>query len=1310
MNLSSSIKNTVGGGLTTLLIGLTGSAQGATDLNLSNTPLFLGDSVNPNVYVEMDDSGSMDWDVLTGKHWHYCAYDSNALGSTGDSDCGFLVDNGLLRLYARTAAGDGNSWEYFEYLLDSSDDAYTTGCTRDWATAMEHCGDATNNADWRARAAALNVMYYNPAVVYEPWAGGLVDGDFSAARSNPQPGTDGYDDLRDLGAGDGFTYHVWQDTKGYSGTRPRRGDYHNDTDGPNDEVDLWDDHVEFNVSNTLGVRYRKITYNPNDGGMNPTVSGWVTMGSSDIDEFGGLTPDEIRQNIANWYQYGRRRSFVAKAATGRVVEKLPGFRWGISVINDPDRLTVDMPAIDADHFVHNEGLLNSLYSYEWQAQGTPLRQGLERVGEYYKTTGSDAPIIHACQQNFSILFTDGYWNGGNPVGAINDADGDSLSETLADVAYYYYENDLRGDLADEVTTNDRDLAEHQHMVTFTVAFGVQGNLVDTNGDTWPDKDAAGADYVPEIDGDWGNPLPDDHNTEKVDDLWHAAFNSKGEFISAKTPQEVVRAQERALSIIKDMTSSAASVALNSGSLGDDTHVFQARFFSGNWSGQLLSYKINPDGSIATEPTWDAGKKLDGQAPGSRVILTLRPTDDLDDGTAGTGIPFRFPANYQDPGGTELSDLQLQALMQTAPYDFATTDSGERSENQGYGQALLGYLRGERTHEGDADPAGYKFRERGSALGDVIHSDPVYVGPPNLRYPDYWRDLLDPETDQPENAGTSYSAFRSTYSTRLPLIYFGANDGMLHGINATDVDDLADTTDKSEGGAELLAYVPTKVYSRLRELSDVDYLHKYFVNGPPTVVDAFYEGAWHTVLVGGLAGGGQGIYALDVTNPSDFSEDKASDLVMWEFTDLDSAELGYTYARPAVVRLHNGKWGVILGNGYNSTRDDGVASTTGNAVLFILDVSNGNILKAIDTGVGSDDDPADTDRPNGLATAAPIDLDRDGIVDYVYAGDLYGNMWKFDITDIDPAKWDIAKFASSDGTVSKQPLIKAVQGDESLPITSKPEVGVAPFGQAGVMVYFGTGQYLEVGDNTPLDQVTQTFYGVWDTGVVVTRDELQEQQILQEEKQAFYDEDGVLVDTFDLRVTSDTAVSWRSEINTDGDLGWYMDLINQEDGDDADNMGERQISNSILRNDRIIFTTLLPSQNPCDYGGSSWLMELDAFSGARLPYSPFDLNLDGSFGEEDYVCTADCDDPDKKVSVAASGKKSKVGIIPTPGILSSASGGSSSSGSDDDEKKKKVNPCEEGAECKLASGSTGNHEETRENPGKGDFGRQSWQEL
>ena len=310
-------------------------------------------------------------------------------------------------------------------------------------------------------------------------------------------------------------------------------------------------------------------------------------------------------------------------------------------------------------------------------------------------------------------------------------------------------------------------------------------------------------------------------------------------------------------------------------------------------------------------------------------------------------------------------------------------------------------------------------------------------------------------------------------------------------------------------------MPSSVYPQLQSLSSKTYAHQYFVDGSPTAADVFYGSQWHTVLVGGLNGGGQGIYALDVTYPaaatgvtnvsgwSTFSETNAASLVLWEFTDRDmnstsstntnfDADLGYTYSQPAIGKMANGKWAAIFGNGYNNTNADGAASTTGNAVLYVVDVQTGQLIKKFDTKKGMASSP-NTTTPNGLASPAIVDVDGDEIIDYIYAGDLQGNMWKFDVTNTNPSQWDSAYKSGSNPV----PLFTALMGSTPQPITERPEVGEHPEG--GYLVYFGTGKYIETGDNSGTGQTTQTFYGIWDNGAAVgnSRSPLLQQQILAE---------------------------------------------------------------------------------------------------------------------------------------------------------------------------------------------------------------------
>jgi type IV pilus assembly protein PilY1 len=1214
----------------------------AAQLDLPTFPLYLGQVVDPNVFFEVDDSGSMDWEILTRQHWHFCAYDYNAGGGTSSSDCGWLVDNGLWRTYT-------SGYRYFYYVFDNDDNAYATGCTSG-RPAVEECATSPVAIDWRVLSSSVNVMYYDPSLTYPTWPG-FADASFSAARSNPQTGSDGFDDIKDLA---GFEYHVWIDDRGYTGGQPRRGSNDNSTTTPNGEVDLWDSHSRV-VVNAGSVTVEGVSYAPGATGLNPTVAAAVTLsGAGAHPELNGRTIAEEQQNIANWYQFYRRRAYIAKAAVAFVLDANPSFRYGLSVINQHDDLFVEMPAPAlTDYTAHNADMLEDFYQFDWPAMGTPLRNGLKRAGDYYDDvlTGKADPITDQCQQNFTVLFTDGYWNGGSP--GVGDDDGDGHSNTLADVAQEYYDKDL-SPLANNVAPNLFDTATHQHMVTFGVAFGVQGDLIDGDDDGWPDGLTESSD--------WGDPSCSDC-PEKIDDMWHAAYNSRGRFIAAQTPADVLRAINSTLANIADRTSSASSVALNALSTQAGASLFQARFDSGNWSGELIAYDINSDGSLSTVIPWktdDTFTLATNAWDAGRNILTYKPS-------SGTGIPFRWPTNPASPGTSELDTAHVAALN-TNP------DSGT-VEADTVGEARLKFLRGDPSNES----TGLNFRARSKLLGDLIHASPVHVGAPPFRYPDNIESV-------------PYSSFKTAKFNRTPVVYVGSNDGMLHGFNA----------DRGSAalGREILAYVPTPVFDSLNELTSLNYTHSYRVDGEMSAVDAFWSGAWYTVLAGGLRAGGQGIFALDVTSPSftNFSEANADRVVLWEFTDADDADMGYSYSEPSIVKMQNDKWAVIIGNGYNNSEPDGNASTTGHAVLFILFIEDGadgtwsvtDYVK-IDTGVG------DTVSPNGLGSPAVIDTNGDFKADYVYAGDLRGNLWKFDINDSNVANWDVAY---ADAGSNPLPLFQTQSaGGSPQPISTKPDVGRHPAGN-GFMVYFGTGKYLETGDNVATGQDTQTFYGIWDknakdglgqpTLTAFNRGDLLQQSILSE----------VSGFGFDLRVGSDSTVNWHTASGTPSGspptthLGWYLDLVNTEGGN-TNNFGERAVTDPILRGDRIIFTTLLPSQNACDFGGSSWLMELAAADGGRLDESPFDLNNDGYFTSSDYATVLfDVNgdgsiDGDDKVPV--SGKKSKVGIITKPGILSVAN-------------------TDPGTEIKFVSGSTGAIEGTKESTSGLPSGRQSWRQI
>ena len=548
--------------------------------------------------------------------------------------------------------------------------------------------------------------------------------------------------------------------------------------------------------------------------------------------------------------------------------------------------------------------------------------------------------------------------------------------------------------------------------------------------------------------------------------------------------------------------------------------------------------------------------------------------------------------------------------------------------------LVEFIRGDRSLEGKG------FRKREGLLGDIIGSSPQYVSAPELRYVDQ-----------------DYKAFQEAYKERKHVIYVGANDGMLHAFEA-------------KTGKELFGFVPNAVMSNLKALANEDYEHRFYVDGTPTVMDAQLNGQWRTVLVGGLNRGGQSIYALDVTDPDRFSESNAGSMFLWEFEDED---LGYTYSRPAIVQLQDETWVAVFGNGYNSTEVDGKASSDGDAMLFIVDLKTGKLLYKLSTGVGANEDPTGEGRPNGLATATPIDLDDDNKVDYVYAGDLFGNLWRFNLKDL--------KKQSKNGKVGVTTnadtlLFTACSGttcsaSNRQSITSAPTVGRHPLG--GVLVHFGTGKYLESADKGTEGAGLQSIYGIWDklasNGKTITRKGLLEQEIVPASKVS--KKPG---QKYDVRVTTSNSIDWSRH------LGWYMDLDQPA--------SERIVRKPILRNGKIIYTSLLPvldADDPCVSESQSWLMELDALSGAALDYANFDLDGDGKFDTNDWVV-------DKSGGSGTSGGGE---TKPPSGIRF-----------DGEKPAPSIIPVDAGKEIKVLDEDT----VIIENPGHGMEGRLGWREL
>lgn len=495
----------------------------------------------------------------------------------------------------------------------------------------------------------------------------------------------------------------------------------------------------------------------------------------------------------------------------------------------------------------------------------------------------------------------------------------------------------------------------------------------------------------------------------------------------------------------------------------------------NWTGALTANSlINTDGvlTIATTANWDASCVLTGVQTGA-TCGTTGQSGPIAAQAWNTGSGGRVMLTWNGTSGIPFEWSSLSTAEQTA------LDAGDATETAD----RLQFLRGDAAEE---IQNGGTFRNLDSVLGDIIDSSSAWVGPPSksvyaaYEIPTTWKDKLYPSATMPENSGQTYPSYVSAESTRQNVVYVGSNDGFLHGFAAGAFDTSGTVYDSSTNtGQELLAYMPQGVLETIHNSSTtyIDYAnpqygHAFYVDATPGTGDLYYQGAWHTWLVGGLGPGGAEIYALDITTPSNFSESSASSLVMGDWQGGTSAannpgsftcqyvsncalNLGDTYGTPTIRRLHNGDWGVIFGNGLNSS--------TGDAGIFILTINPTNgtqNMYYLSTGESGG---------NGIAYAHPVDMDQDHVVDYVYAGDALGNVWRFDLTSSDPHNW----------AVSGGPLFTTSSGQ---PITSDvyPVFVAGPTGTQ-LMLFFGTGQKFPVTETTPTSYATgqQSFYGVWD---------------------------------------------------------------------------------------------------------------------------------------------------------------------------------------------------------------------------------------
>lgn len=732
----------------------------------------------------------------------------------------------------------------------------------------------------------------------------------------------------------------------------------------------------------------------------------------------------------------------------------------------------------------------------------------------------ETPIL-SCRKSFHIFMTDGGWNSAEPSNTNNHVDtsgadyvriarGDNADNTsvtlpdgvqydtssaqtrlyrdnwgatglstLSDLAFYYWSRDLQPSLTNNVRKSPKDQlpaenfgtvadpatlesywnprnnpATWQHMVNYTIGFNTAATW--TGGPAWAGDTFSG--LAPLIKGTTPWPTPfcnaakdgpgnlncdgsggySERENERKIESWHAALNSRGRFVPAPDATALVTAFQSILDDILNQTANPlVSIASSSSRLRADGFAYVAGFNSERWSGDLGAYTITAGTNVvSTSPTWTAASLLDA---------------------ASFNVSTRNVLTHNGTAGATLAWDNLSTPQQTLIRGGDTATVGENRVN---------YLRGVRTQEVQN---GGTLRRRDSRLGDIVNSNIWQTGRP-LRM---------------SFEHTGHSAFRTTYANRTPTLYVGANDGMLHAFNAAT-------------GQELMAYMPLGTYANLRSYTLTNYGHKYYVDGHPFTGDVDVSGsgtgngatpAWKTLLVSGLAGGGRGYFVLDATNPvaaTGLPSTFASTGVVLDHSFPSTTTAGFTgyedvghiYSLPVVdsvtgtrseqiVKLNNGRWAVVMGNGVNSINERPVL------LIQYLDGSK-ELLRIVANST--------TGQSNGLSAPRLIDVNGDGKMDIAYAGDLQGNFWKFNLTHTSDTLWGVSTWAGEATTCKNAtnctPLYVAQDAatpTNRQPITAAPMWLSHPLG--GVQLLFGTGRNIQESDRS--NTSVQTLYSIWD---------------------------------------------------------------------------------------------------------------------------------------------------------------------------------------------------------------------------------------
>lgn len=1167
------------------LVGLQAQGMSSAWAGVFQMPLLsnTANAVLPNFVLTLDNSGSMGYYHLPEKTRDYQLSNGSTLSVTlsgTDQHRGHPSD---------TFDFFGGSAPATDLMIAPSTPASTSaectsvnaGTTRNPVFTIYEC---------QYRSSGVNYIYYNPAIRYQPWyRSDQPDTRMAAAPYKKAP-------IDPLNPTQGITVDLSAVSSGLSARWCQGPANCRTTALP------FSPAVFYQLKNAdpsvapPNVASSFTKYDLNNRSSNLPWDASTFPGRTDCPSTGGCPVATEQANYANWFTYYRNRILLTKGALTEAFAPLGNnlrLGWGAlsyaryeneafytdganakAILGGPSQGVAEFSVAHKVRFL--------TWLQEQPANGsTPTRFAMNGVGEYYNRTDAGSPWrynpaststdneinpILGCRRGSHILTTDGYYNDDiadvNPATyelsgrVVGEVDANNIGTTyvaqkpyadagnknsLADIAMKYWatpmvDKSLFVNTSDTVKPTAKDPATWLHVNQYMVGLGLSGTVDQDNvpaNINWPLIDV-------------NKPV----DPGRIDDMIHAGLNSRGRYFTAQDSASLRDYITKAIDAGSPVDKQEAGVNTSAQDIRSGDLKFIPQYNPGGWYGDVNAYAFDANGNVdlTQPPVWRASAMLPAAA--SRNIVTLNSN------TLG-GVDFKF------------SDMKNMSWLTQLP-------SGLSAEK------FINYLRGDNSQAGVADG---DFRLRAGPLGDIINSTPVLIKSNlNMGY----------DVSQLPSGGSSYAAYITDKAKRSPVLFVGANDGMLHAFDASS---------GGNGGAEVFAYVPRGTLGNLSLLADQGYRHQFYVDGPLTEADAYItrrgasQPAWTNVLVGTLGAGGKSVYALNVTNTAQL--DKSA--VMWEVTTSTAANLGHVTSEVQVGYVqNNGGWYAFVGNGHDAANK--------RASLLVIDLATGTVVKTFELPSAND-----ATTPNGLSGVALI-TDNTNAVIGAYAGDLHGQIWRFEFSGSDVSKWRVGfggqplfTARSASGAVQ---MVSAAPSFFKLPTSTK---------TTGNLVVFGTGRLVESTD--ALSTETQTVYAVQDNTVGSTsastspitggRAALQAQTFLP----AAPNNPLIQLSNNAVDLADGSAKKW----------GWYIDQVLTEStlpgaSGTFTYLPKVIYQPRVVRNLVVIETVLPPDQGvSCNSKlGSGYNYVLPVFTGGQLTQATFDTNGDGAIDKSDQV--------------------------------------------------------------------------------------------